>query len=67
MSKIFAAALLATSIYAGAASAHGGGGAEPMPGISFTDMPDYYPAKPINRIKPARKNSRWHRGFARDY
>jgi hypothetical protein len=66
MSKIFAAALLATSIYAGAASAHGGGGAEPMPGISFTDMPDY-PATPINRIKSAHKNSRWHRGFARDH
>ena len=67
MSKIFAAALLATSIYAGAASAHGGGGgAEPMPGISFTDMPDY-PATPINRLKSAHKNSRWHRGFARDH
>ena len=64
MSKIFAAVLLATSIYAGTASAHGGG-VEPMPGISFTDMPDY-PAAPINRIKPARKNGRLHRGFARD-
>jgi hypothetical protein len=65
MSKIFAAVLLVASIYANAASARGGG-AEPMPGTSFTDMPNY-PAAPIGRIKPARQNVRWHRGFARDH
>jgi hypothetical protein len=65
MVKIFAAALLATSIFAGSASAHGGG-AEPMPSISFTDLPDY-PAAPISRLKPVHKNSRWHRGFARNH
>lgn len=33
--KMFAAVLLTTSVYVGAASAHGGGPAETMPGISF--------------------------------
>ncbi len=65
MLKIFAAMLLATSIYAGAANARGGG-EEPMPSISFTDMPNY-PAKRIDQIKPLRKNVRWHRGFTRDH
>lgn len=65
MLKIFAAMLLATSIYAGTASARGGG-AEPMPSISFTDMPNY-PAKRMNQTDPPRKNVRWHRGFVRDH
>jgi len=65
MFKIFATVLLTASIYANAASAHGGG-AEPMPGISFTDMPSY-PAKPLTQIKPGRKNIRWHRDFTRDH
>jgi hypothetical protein len=42
MVKIFAIVLLATSVYASAACAHGGG-AEPMPGTNFTDMPPYHP------------------------
>ena len=41
MVKIFATILLATSVYATAACAHGGG-AEPMPGTNFTDMPPYH-------------------------
>jgi len=56
MLKICAAALLATSLYAGAASA-GGGGAEPMPGTNYTDMPSYHPCcRPAGRIKHARKH-----------
>jgi len=66
MLKIFAAMLLATSIYAGTASARGGGGAEPMPSINFTDMPNY-PAKRVNQTDLPRKNVRWHRGFVRDH
>ncbi len=66
MLKIFAALLLATSIYAGAASARGGG-AEPMPGTNFTDLPSYHP-KPLasHKIKHARKHARWHQGIAGD-
>jgi hypothetical protein len=44
MLKIFAAVLLTASVHAGAASAHGGGPAETMPGTSFTDLPSYRPA-----------------------
>jgi hypothetical protein len=66
MSKIFAAVLFATLIYAPAASARGGGGAETMPGISFTDMPSYplKPVKPVPSIKS--KHVRWHPSSARD-
>ena len=57
MFKIYAAVLLATSLYAGAASAAGGGGAEPMPGTNYTDMPSYHPCcRPAGRIKHARKH-----------
>jgi hypothetical protein len=60
MSKILAAVLLATSIYSGSATARVGG-AETMPRISYTDMPDYRPrpAKPHVWIKHARKHDRW--------
>jgi hypothetical protein len=60
MLKIYAAALLATSLYAGAASAAGGGGgAEPMPLTNYTDMPSYHPCcRPAGRIKHARKDVR---------
>jgi len=61
MLKIFAAAVLATTISAGAANARDGGGAEPMPGISFTDMPSYS-AKPIKA-----KHVRWRRDIARNH
>ena len=66
MVKIFAAALLAISMSAGAAIAHGGG-AEPMPGMSFTDLPSYHP-QPLesHKIKRARNHARWHQGTARD-
>jgi hypothetical protein len=45
MVKSFAIVLLATFVYAGAARAHGGG-AEPMPGTNYTDMPPYHPTPP---------------------
>jgi hypothetical protein len=63
MLKILAAVLFATSIYAGPAGAHGGGGAETMPGTNFTDMPSYRPrpAKPQVWIKPARAHVQWLR------
>jgi hypothetical protein len=52
MLKTFAAALLATALAAGVASAHGSGGSPgAMPGISYTDMPTYAP-KPIKPVKP---------------
>jgi len=53
MVKIFAAALFATFAWAGAAAA--GGGAEPMPGTNYTDMPPYRPM-PVCRTK----RSCWH-------
>ena len=67
MLKILAVALLATSIYAGTASARGGGPAEPMPGTNFTDMPSYRPkpVEPLRRIKYARKHVRWRQSSPR--
>jgi hypothetical protein len=61
MLKIFAAVLLATSMYAGAANARGGG-AETMPATNFTDLPPYRPqlAKPRVWIRPAHNHVRWH-------
>jgi hypothetical protein len=41
LKKIFAIALFAASLSASAASA--AGGAEPMPGTNYTDMPPYHP------------------------
>ena len=41
--KMFTVVLLAASVHAGVASAHGGGPAETMPGISFPDLPSYRP------------------------
>jgi hypothetical protein len=64
MLKIFAAALLATSIFAGPAHAHGGG-AETMPGTNFTDLPSYHP-KPLAWRKIPHKPARWHQGTVRD-
>jgi len=60
MFKICAAVLLAISLYAGAASAAGGGGAEPMPLTSYTDMPSYHPycPCPAGRIKHAHRHAR---------
>ena len=43
MMKIFAVSLFAMFACAGAASAGGGGAAEPMPGTNYTDMPPYHP------------------------
>jgi hypothetical protein len=62
MLKIFAAVLLATSIYAGSAAARSGG-AESMPSIGYTHMSDYRPkpARPRVRIKHARKHDQWRR------
>jgi hypothetical protein len=67
MSKIFAAVLLATSIYAGPVSARGGDPAESMPGTNFTDMPSYQP-KPVAPhvwIKHTRKHVGWRQGYRR--
>jgi hypothetical protein len=48
MMKILAVALFAVFAFASAASA--GGGAEPMPGTNYTDMPPYHPT-PTCRAK----------------
>jgi hypothetical protein len=65
MLKISAAVLFATLYFVGAASAHGGGGAEPMPQTNYTDMPSYSP----QRMAPARllksRHVRWQQGLAR--
>jgi hypothetical protein len=68
MFKIVAAALLATSLCFGAASARGGGGAEPVPGVNFTDMPPYLsgPPRSVAQVKPMRRHVRWRQGPERD-
>ena len=50
MMKIFAIVLFSTSVYAGAASARGGG-AETMPGTNFTDLPPYHPMPACRRVR----------------
>ena len=57
MIKIFAIALFVTFLNAGAASA--GGGAEPVPGTNYTDMPPYHPM-PACRTKRSCVYSRYH-------
>jgi hypothetical protein len=64
MLKMCAAALVATLCYAGAAGAHGGGGAEPLPMTNYTDMPDYTPSRIAPVWLPKGKHVRWQRGFA---
>lgn len=65
MLKTGVAVVFATLCFVGAASARGGGGAEPMPQTNFTDMPSYSP----QRTAPARllktRHERWQQGFAR--
>jgi hypothetical protein len=65
MLKTGAAVVFATLCFVGAASAHGGGAAEPMPLTNYTDMPSYSP----QRMPPARllksRHVRWQQGFAR--
>jgi hypothetical protein len=56
--KIFAIVLLSTSVYAGAASARGGG-AETMPGTNYTDLPPYHPM-PACRAKRSCVYPRYH-------
>jgi hypothetical protein len=60
--RISAAILLVICAYSGAANAHagGGGGYEPMPGISYTDMPPYHPM-PICWVKRSCAYLRGHR------
>ena len=67
MRTIFVAILFATSTYAGAADAHGGGGAEPMPGVSFTDMPSISAKHfiPPRQMQP--KPIRWRQGSVRSH
>jgi PBP1b-binding outer membrane lipoprotein LpoB len=68
MLKIFSAVLLVTAIYGGCANAHGGGGAESMPGTNYTDMPAFSPhpvAPPSLRSKSVRSHTHAHRGAAR--
>jgi hypothetical protein len=67
MLKICAAALLMTLCCAAAASARGGG-AEPMPGVNFTDMPPYLsgPPRSVEQVKPVRRHVRWRQGSERD-
>lgn len=65
MLKIGATAVFATLCFVGAASAHGGGAAEPMPHTNFTDMPSYSPQRmaPAGLLKS--RHVRWQQGFAR--
>jgi hypothetical protein len=62
MLKICAAALLATLCCTGAANAHGGGGAEPMPSTNFTDMPSYSPQRMPVRLPRAKHGQGVARG-----
>ena len=68
MFRIVAAALLAISFCARAASARGGG-AEPMPGVNFTDMPPYLsgPSRSVEQVKPGRRHVRWRQGSGRNH
>ena len=43
MLMMFGIVLVAGLLQSGAALAGGGGGAEPMPGTNYTDMPPYHP------------------------
>lgn len=66
MLKILTVILLATGMYAEAASAHGGGPAEAMPGVGYTDMPSFS-GKPGRGPKPLEHKHthvRWHQGAA---
>lgn len=56
--KIFAIVLVPTAIFTAATNAAGGGGAEPMPETSFTDMPSYQPGpiEPLGRIGHVRRH-----------
>ncbi len=65
MLKILAAVIFAAWIYAGPASAHGGGPAETMPLTNFTDLPDYRPkpVAPCARSKHACKHVGWRQNF----
>jgi len=64
MLKAFAAMLLTVSLFTSTANAHGGGGAEPMPLTSFTDLPCYRPAEALRRVTPVHKPSRLHQSSA---
>jgi hypothetical protein len=68
MFKVATAVLLTTSLCVSAASARGGGGAEPMPGVSYTDMPPYLsgPPRPVEQIKPVHRHVRWRQRSERD-
>jgi hypothetical protein len=68
MLKIFSAVLLVAATYGATASAHGGCGAESMPGTNYTDMPAYRPhlvAPPSLRAKWVRSHAHSHRGTVR--
>jgi hypothetical protein len=67
MFKVATAVLLTTSLCVNAASARGGG-AEPMPGINFTDMPPYLsgPSRSVEQVKRVRRHVRWRQGSERD-
>jgi len=66
MLKMCASALLATLCCTGAANAHGGGSAEPMPSTNFTDMPSYSPQRVTPARLPRTKHGQWRQGIARD-
>ena len=52
MLMMFGIVLVAGLLQSGAALAGGGGGAEPMPGTNYTDMPPYHPM-------PTCRTKRW--------
>jgi len=67
MLKIFASILFVATVYAGPASAHGGGPAETMPLTNYTDMPSYRPKAFAPCVRSARtcEHVQWHQGFSR--
>ncbi|HUJ10957.1 MAG TPA: hypothetical protein VL171_13115 [Verrucomicrobiae bacterium] len=68
MFRVVAAVLLTTLLCVDPAGARGGGGAEPMPGVNFTDMPPYLsrPPRSVEQVKPVRRQLRWRTGSDRD-
>jgi len=67
MFRVVAAVLLTTLLCVDPAGARGGG-AEPMPGVNFTDMPPYLsrPPRSVEQVKPVRRQLRWRTGSDRD-
>ena len=68
MFKVATAVLLTTALCVNAASARGGGGAEPMPSVNFTDMPPFLsgPPRSVAQVKPVRRHIHWRQSSERN-